>query len=347
MISFRVGNILESEAKVLVNTVNVVGVMGKGIALQFKNAFPQNFKVYQKACRDGVFDVGDLIVSKESSIYGEKIIVNFPTKKDWRNPSEYIYIEKGLVALRDYIVSNSIKSIAIPALGAGNGGLNWDRVKGMIVDCLEGVDSDIIIYEPNSAIVEVVKKERVKLTPARAMLLSVLYDLVRNGEFISEFSAEKVAYFLQRFGAYNEFKLDYKPKYYGPYSNKVKRVLYYLNGSYILGYDSMSAKPFQELKPIMEGEQDIIDYLSMPENDNYFKIVENTKQFFSGFYSNFTLELLSSVDYIIREKQIRDVSQVQFEISQWNERKSKMFSNQRYISIAIDHINKFSKNMVL
>ena len=346
MISFKEGNILESEAKALINTVNTVGVMGKGIALQFKNAFPLNFKVYQKACKDNTFDIGSILVTKEASIDGEKIIINFPTKRDWRKPSEYEYIEKGLKELRKYILDNKIESIAIPPLGAGNGGLEWERVKKMIIDCLGDLDSDIIIFEPSSSIIEKMKKERVQLTPARAMLLSVLYDLVRNGEFVSEFSAEKIAYFLQRFGAYEEFKLEYSPYYYGPYSGKVKRVLYYLNGSYIMGYSSMSKKPFEPLYLIMDGEKDVIEYLNKIENKKYIQIIEQTKEFFSGFYSNFALELLSSVDYIISENKKNDIESIKDSINKWSKRKSNLFSKDQYISIAVKQINSFSDKML-
>lgn len=345
MISFKEGDILESEAKALINTVNTVGVMGKGIALQFKNAFPLNFKIYQKACKDRTFDIGNILVTNESTINGEKIIINFPTKKDWRNPSEYEYIEKGLQELRKYILDNKIESIAIPPLGAGNGGLEWDRVKKMIIDYLSDLDSDIIIYEPSSSIKEKMQKERVKLTPARAMLLSVLYDLVRNGEFVSEFSAEKIAYFLQRFGAYEEFKLEYTPYYYGPYSGKVKRVLYYLNGSYIMGYSSMNTKPFQHLHLVMDGEKDVIDYLNSAENKKYIQIVEHAKEFFSGFYSDFALELLSSVDYIIRENHKTDIESIKDSINKWSKRKSNLFSKEQYLSIAVKQINCFSDKM--
>ncbi|MBP1630105.1 MAG: Appr-1-p processing protein [Bacteroidetes bacterium] len=346
MISFKEGNILESRAEALINTVNTVGVMGKGIALQFKNAFPLNFKLYQKACKEKTFDVGQILVSEESTLNGKKIIINFPTKKDWRKPSEYEYIEKGLIALRNFIIENNIESIAIPPLGAGNGGLEWNRVKKMIIDCLGDLNCEIIIYEPNSAIIDKMKTERASLTPARAMLLSVLYDLVRNGEFISEFSSEKIAYFLQRFGAFEEFKLEYKPYYYGPYSGKVKRVLYHLNGSYIMGYSSMNAKPFEELQPIMDAEKNVIEYLNKEENKKYNTIVDQTKEFFSGFYSNFALELLSSIDYIIRENKTNDIESIKDSINKWSQRKSKLFSKDQYISIAVEHINSFSDKML-
>ena len=212
MIHYKIGNLLESEAEALVNTVNTVGVMGKGIALQFKNMFPINFKEYAKACKNKEVNVGKLLITEEVSLLsGKKIIINFPTKTNWRLPSEFSYIESGLIDLVKEIKERKIKSIAIPPLGAGNGGLDWSKVKLILERHLSEIDCDIYIYEPSESIQEVLKKERVKLTPARAMLLSVLYDLVKNGEFVSEFSAEKIAYFLQRFGGKDVFKLQFQP----------------------------------------------------------------------------------------------------------------------------------------
>ena len=214
MIEFKTGNLLDSDAEALVNTVNTVGVMGKGIALQFKNMFPNNFKIYAKACKNDEVKTGKLLVVEEQSLLGgKKVIINFPTKTDWRKPSEYSYIEQGLSDLVQIIRVRGIKSIAIPPLGSGNGGLDWNKVKQILNKYLSGVDCRIYIYEPNAAIQEAMKKERVKLTPARAMLLSVLYDLVKNGEFVSEFAAEKIAYFLQRFGAKETFNLHFSPTF--------------------------------------------------------------------------------------------------------------------------------------
>lgn len=130
MINYVTGNILDSKAQAIVNTVNTVGVMGKGIALQFKKAYPNNYKTYSIACKKEEVNVGKMFVTTDSNLSsGEKIIINFPTKQHWRKPSEYIYIEDGLNDLVNVIKLNKIKSIAIPPLGAGNGGLKWEKVK--------------------------------------------------------------------------------------------------------------------------------------------------------------------------------------------------------------------------
>lgn len=341
MIHYITGNLLDSNAEALVNTVNTVGVMGKGIALQFKNTFPDNFKIYSKACKNKELHIGQLLVTEEETLLsGKKIIINFPTKTHWRLPSEYEYIEKGLTALVKLIKERNIKSIAIPPLGAGNGGLDWKRVKQIIESYLSDIDCEVYVFEPNSQIQETLNKERVKLSPARAMLLSVLYELVRNGEFVSEFASEKIAYFLQRFGAEKAFRLKFQPDFYGPYSGKVRHVLYYLNGSYIMGYSSKDKKPFEELGIVRKAEEDVINYLDKPENVEYKAIVNKTKSFLNGFYSSFSLELLSTIDFIIHEKKVKTTAEITQELENWSERKRTLFTNPDFIQLAIDNIHQ-------
>ena len=344
MIRFTKGNILESQAQALINTVNTVGVMGKGIALQFKKAYPDNFKIYYSAFKNNELAIGKLLVVKDQNITsGEKLIINFPTKKSWRKPSEYSYIEQGLDDLIRVINKYQIKSLAIPPLGSGSGGLRWEKVKKMIENKLSGSNIDIIIYEPTAQIKEQLKKERVKLTEARALLLYVLYDLVRNGEYVSEFSSEKVCYFLQRFGAKDSFKLDFQPNFYGPYSGKVRYVLNYLNGSYIMGYSDMSKKPFEPLTLIPDGLDAVEKYLK--DKVNLKNIAEKTKTFLNGFYSDFALELLSSIDYITLENNTFDKGVIVESLEKWSTRKRSLFLNKKYIDISLKHLQqaKFSQ----
>ena len=160
MIKFTKGDMMSSSAEALINTVNTVGVMGKGIALQFKESFPANFATYVKACKNGELVPGKLLVTKEKNTAGEeKIIINFPTKKHWRYPSTYEYIESGLQALVDVIKKYDIKSMAIPPLGCGNGGLKWDVVKKIIVNALQEIDAEIVVYEPNTLIKQTLQEK--------------------------------------------------------------------------------------------------------------------------------------------------------------------------------------------
>lgn len=345
MIRYVKGNIFDSSADALVNTVNTVGVMGKGIALQFKKAYPNNFKMYADACKTGEIKIGKLFVFKDVNIdTGEKIIINFPTKKHWRKPSEYSYVEEGLDHLVEVINELDIKSIAIPPLGAGNGGLQWGRVKEIIENKLKGLNLDIVVYEPNTFIKEKLKKERVKITKARALLLYVLFDLVRNGEYVSEFSSEKVCYFLQRFGARKYFKLDFEPKFYGPYSGKVRYVLNALNGSYIMGYSDMNKKPFDPLTLISEGYEDVVNVIE--QDDQLKDIAVKTTSFLNGFYSDFSLELLSSVDFLFKKNDTLEEKNILEELGKWSDRKRSMFSNQRYLHISLKHLNRYKDQMV-
>ena len=160
MIKTEKGDLLNANTTALVNTVNTVGVMGKGIALQFKEAFPNNTKKYIEACKNKELFPGKLLAIWDANLQlGEKLIINFPTKVHWRQPSKYEYIEKGLVALRKLIIQEKIQSIAIPPLGCGNGGLEWKIVKGMIYKFLEDLDIDVILFEPNDRIKEILQKQ--------------------------------------------------------------------------------------------------------------------------------------------------------------------------------------------
>jgi O-acetyl-ADP-ribose deacetylase (regulator of RNase III) len=342
MIQYKVGNLLESEAEALVNTVNTVGVMGKGIALQFKNQFPNNFKNYQIACKNGTFLIGQLLVNQDTSLlFGEKTIINFPTKTDWRKPSEYSFIEIGLQALVRLIEEKKFNSIAVPPLGAGNGGLDWASVKMLIERYLSSLDCSVYVYEPNEAVREVLRKERVLLTPARAMLLAVAFDLVRHGECLSEFAAEKICYFLQRFGGKEAINLDFEPKFYGPYSGKVKHVLYFLNGSYLSGYADKNAKPFEELNLFMDAEPDILAFLHKMENQKALDAVDKTKRFLQGFYGYFSLELLSTLDFLVEKNQKTDLESIKNQLADWSHRKTDLFSNDFYLQKGLKQIEKF------
>ena len=158
MIRFTRGNLLEARVDALVNTVNTVGVMGKGIALMFKEAHPDNFRAYAATCKAGQLSPGGLFITERHSMFGRRLIINFATKDHWRHPSRLEWVRRGLVALRAEITTRAIQSIAIPPLGAGNGGLDWDDVKPLIVEALSDLDCDIVIYEPTPAYQKIVKR---------------------------------------------------------------------------------------------------------------------------------------------------------------------------------------------
>ena len=167
-------------------------------------------------------------------------------------------------------------------------------------------------------------------------MLYVLYDLVKNGEFVSEFSSEKVSYFLQRFGAKKYFKLQFSPNFYGPYSGKVRFVLNALNGSYVMGYSDMDKKPFEPLTIVADGFNDVKNHIkSKPE---LTIIAKKTTDFLNGFYSDFALELLSSIDFIASAEKTFDKQIISNKLNDWSDRKQSMFSNPKYIDISLRHL---------
>lgn len=346
MIHYIKGDLLSSTAEALVNTVNTVGVMGKGIALQFKNRFPQNYKIYQEACRKGTFKTGQVLVVREGDLLHQKTIINFPTKSHWKGDSKYEYISSGLEALKKAIIENDIKSIAIPPLGCGNGGLDWDRVKAMIEDALQNVNCDIVVYTPNNEIKAILQKEtlnkEVKLTPARAMLIYLLFQYEASGEQSSLFVANKLAYFLQRRG--EKLRLKFEAHHYGPYAVQLNHVLLHLNGVYLKGMEQNQAKPFEPLWLNYEKYSEIETYIKNTTDFEQKQRLDDVLKLLKGFESTFALELLATVDFVSTENRSNSISDVQKSIASWSDRKANLFENKQ-IEIAYNHLKNHSENI--
>ena len=344
MIEFTTGNLMASQDAVLVNTVNTVGVMGKGIALQFKDEFPHNFEVYADACRKGELYPGKLLIVKDySTRYGEKTIVNFPTKVHWRNPSRYEYIEKGLVALRKYLEDEKVESISIPPLGCGNGGLDWRRVKPMIFSALEGLETNIHIYEPSTMVNKVLKETaqpvgNVELTPARAMMLYALFFYESLGEPSNLFVANKLAYFMQRLGEPAFGKLKFKAAAFGPYCHKVGKDLHELNGKYLLGLEQMNLRAFDRFELQYNTLDEVKNYVETKLPASSRRRLEQLVNMISGFQSTFSLEVLASVDYVMKDNPGISLEDTVQKVWEWSDRKKDLFK-ERYIKIAYDHLN--------
>jgi O-acetyl-ADP-ribose deacetylase (regulator of RNase III) len=344
MIKVFEGDMMLSKAEALVNTVNTVGVMGKGIALQFKEAFPSNNKAYIDACKRKELEPGKILtVWDENLQLGKKLIINFPTKVHWRNPSKYEYIEKGLIALRELLQKEKIKSVAIPPLGSGNGGLDWNRVKPMIEEALSGLNTEIMIYEPNAAIKAILQKQEVKkeikLTPARASLLYALFAFESIGEYSSLFAANKLAYFLQRKG--QKLNLDFKAYHYGPYAIGVEKVLYHLNGVYLKGMEQGNAKPFEPLQLNYEKWEEIKQYINKEISYEDSQRVKNLIQFISGFTSELSLEILATVDFIITQNPKYSIDDVTKTIENWNMRKKELFKPE-YVEASYNYLKNYT-----
>ncbi|HEY3260545.1 MAG TPA: macro domain-containing protein, partial [Pseudonocardiaceae bacterium] len=151
MIEFGNGNLLHAQVDALVNTVNTMGVMGKGVALQFKQAFPANFTAYKRACDIGEVRIGRMFVYDSTRRGPHRYVINFPTKQHWRSKSRLQDIEVGLDDLVRLIHELGVASIAVPALGCGNGGLNWNDVYPLIERALRPLPVRAIVYPPAGA----------------------------------------------------------------------------------------------------------------------------------------------------------------------------------------------------
>ncbi|WP_217605539.1 macro domain-containing protein [Chitinophaga sp. GbtcB8] len=348
MIQYITGNLLNSDASALVNTVNTVGVMGKGLALQFREAFPVNYKKYVDACKAQQLNIGTLlIVQDHNEFLGEKTIINFPTKKHWRQSSKYEYIEAGLTALVEAIQDNDIQSIALPPLGCGNGGLDWQIVKPLIENRLSTLNSTIYIYEPNKAIKELLQQEQspkkeIMLNPVRAQFLYLMFYYENLGEHNSLFSANKLAYFLQLAG--EKMQMDFIPHLFGPYSSKIADVLYALNGKYLKGFEQKQAKAFEPLFLNHERKEEVENYVQTQLTSEQKDRLKQLLQLIDGFQSELSLEVLASVAYILCRNPAYTPAAVFQEIQQWNERKSELIRKE-HVDIAYNHL-KAHRNLL-
>lgn len=343
------GNLLEARTQALVNTVNTVGVMGKGIALQFKEAFPLNYKTYVLACKQKSLQPGKLLVVREKNLEGEKIIINFPTKTEWRLKSKYEYVEEGLKALVGVIKEYNIESIAIPPLGCGNGGLKWDTVKIMIEQHLGHLtDVRIQIFEPNEEVKGILKQQETnkeaKLTPARAMLLYAMFYYESLGENTSLFIANKLAYFLQRLGETSLSKLKFTASHYGPYAVQVEHLLHHLNGKYLKGLEQMNAKAFEPLELQYDKLSEVSSYVRNELSQEQRVRLSNLIKLIDGFQSALSLEILASVDFVKKDKPAISREDIIKTIHNWSERKSKLFQ-EKYIHIAADRLQAYSNQL--
>ena len=337
MISFEKTDIRNVRAEAIVNSVNLTGVMGKGVALAIKEAYPENYKLYKKACEEKKIDIGEIFVTETGQLF-PKYIINFPTKKHWRYPSRYEWIEAGLHSLVKWLRRNDSSSIAIPPLGSGNGKLDWDRVKPMIEKDLKEFENkvDIIIIETSSKYIENNIKKPVipeaKLTPARAMILYIMNRYRVLGFEINLLVVQKIAYFLQRLG--EPLHLKYEKGYYGPFAYNIIPVLRTLRYHYINYKTLDSAKPSKIIKIDNSKMNEVDEYVESKLSAEQKERLKKTLELIKDFETPFGLELLGTVDYIFsNKKQPVESSKVMSELKDWTNRKEKLFK-QYHIDVA-------------
>lgn len=335
MITYRTGDLLAAGTQALVNTVNTVGVMGKGIALQFAERYAENLRVYKAACKSGALVPGTMLVVRDRDMQGERVIVNFPTKKDYKHKSKYEYIETGLVALVAAIQEHGIRSIAVPPLGCGNGGLDWAVVKPMIERHLGALDTDVVVYEPSALVRAALREEPTRdarLTPARTVLLSALFQYERSGGFSNLFVANKLAYFLQRMGD-TTLRLRFEAARYGPYTDTVGHMLYNVNGAFLTGLEQKAARPFDDIRLNYQRKADIDKDLKPEQRMR----LDRLRDLIEGYHATADLELLSSVSFILEEQPGASVEQVVEAMAEWSKRKEDLAEPTK-VAAAMQHL---------
>lgn len=317
------GNILEADAEALVNTVNCVGVMGKGIALQFKNAYPENFLIYEKACRHSELAPGKMLTVETGKLY-PKYIINFPTKRHWKGKSQLEDVELGLTALVNEVRRLGIKSLAVPPLGCGNGGLQWHVVAPRIKSALSRVpDVHVLLFEPIGAPEAEsmpIATAKPNMTRARALLLRLIKQYLTHGYRLSLLEIQKLAYFIQAAG--EDLQLDFGPYKFGPYAEKLNYLLQRLEGHYLRGYGDRSRQASIRL---LMNQFDMTE----PLYDELAKArMERVKRLIEGFETPYGMELLATVHWVTRQEPSAaiDLTRAIEEVHKWSVRKSNLFT---------------------
>jgi O-acetyl-ADP-ribose deacetylase (regulator of RNase III) len=355
MMCFVKGNLLDAQVEALVNTVNTVGVMGKGIALMFKEAFPENFRAYEEACKAKEVRIGRMFVTENRTFAGPHWIINFPTKKHWRQPSKLEWIIEGLNDLRHVIQENNIRSIALPPLGSGNGGLDWSEVRPEVEKALAGLgDVEVHVYEPIAKYQNVAKRTGVeKLTPARVLIAEMIRRYWVLGIECTYLEVQKLGWFLERTIHSLEFhdplKLQFKADKYGPYSDRLRHLLNALDGTYLHCDKRLSDAGPTDTIWFDEAHRKYVDLFLQQESSKLLnRVLDLTAKRIDGFESPLGMELLATVDWLIqRENAEATLSGIKLGLLNWPagraaaERKLRLFDD-RLLGLALDRVTSFS-----
>ena len=350
MLNFTTGNLLEARAQALVNTVNTVGVMGKGIALMFKERFGDNYQQYAAACKAKQVRTGAMFITEPAELDGPRWIVNFPTKQHWRSPSQLEWVIDGLQDLRRFLVENKVQSVAIPPLGAGNGGLDWELVKPEIERALGDLSGvEITVFEPTKQYQNVAKRAGVeKLTPARALIAELVRRYWVLGMECSLLEIQKLAWFLERSverltPGSNPLNLKFEANKFGPFAPNLNHLLNSLDGSYLRSDKRIAdSDPFDVIWFDDQRKEFVQAYLQS-EAKAYAPALEETAALIDGFESPFGMELLATVDWLLTKEQVTpSVEAVREGLQRWpvpgaGKRKSALFHDEA-ISIALERL---------
>jgi O-acetyl-ADP-ribose deacetylase (regulator of RNase III) len=326
MIETTQGDILKADTDALVNTVNCVGVMGRGVALQFKKAFPENFKAYEVACKAQQVQPGQMFVYDLNRIYSPRFIINFPTKRHWKGKSRITDIEMGLTDLVNVLQQQHIRSIAIPPLGCGLGGLNWEEVKPLIIAAFQIIpEVAVLLFEPVGApqpTAMVSTKKVPNMTVGRAALLGLMrrYLSAVMDPTITLLEVHKLMYFMQEAG--EPLRLSYQKAIYGPYAENLRHVLSHIEGHFISGYGDAGDQPDKPLELKLDASEQAEKFLQQHEDTR--QRFDRVADLIKGFETTFGMELLSSVHWVAKQDAATTTEEAILKIHGWNARK-RMF----------------------
>lgn len=324
MIESTTGNLLRADADALVNTVNCVGVMGKGIALQFKQAFPDMFVSYRKAAAAGDVKPGSMHVYPTDALVGPKYIINFPTKRHWKGSSRLDDIRDGLVDLVRQVRELRIRSIAIPPLGSGNGGLDWRDVRPLVVEAFDALPEVAVkLFESTEepiGVERVLPPSKEKLTTARALLLELLGLYQLPDYELTNLEVQKLAYFLQVGG--QPLRLAFTKHHYGPYAHNLNHVLRRLEGHYLRG--AIDVKPETEIT-LLDGALEAASQFLDGDAEARGRLAE-VARLIEGFESPHGMELLATVHWVANEDPTSadDVERCIERVHAWSDRKKRI-----------------------
>jgi len=337
MIEFTSGDILKSEADALVNTVNCVGVMGRGIALQFKNAFPENFKAYAVACKREAVQPGRMFVYETGQLTPPRVRLNFPTRGHGRGKGRSEDIESGLVELVKVIRAKGVRSIALPPLGSGLGGLDWSEVKPRIAAALGNLpEVKVWVYEPHGAPASDTMKHRREvpnMTAGRAALVELMRRYLGGllDPFVSLLEVHKLMYFMQVAG--EPLRLKYKQAPYGPYAENLRHVLHAIEGHLIAGYDDGGDAPDKQLTLVPGAVEEAEAFLQTHRETR--ERFDRVSELVEGFETPFGMELLSTVHWDMTQDSVRTLQDVVARTYAWNERKHQFTPRQIGIAATV------------
>jgi len=345
MIIATAGDLLKADVDAIVNTVNCVGVMGKGVALQVKRRYPDVFEVYSRECKADRVRIGQMLAVPTNELHGPKWVINFPTKTHWKSPSRLSYIESGLPDLLRVVKELGIRSIAIPPLGAGNGGLAWSDVRPLICDTFDELeDVRVELFEPTNAFRHIAQAAQVTMTRARALTLALMNRYAdahaevepHSGKGLSHLEIQKLLYFADT--VYPSLNFQFSQGRYGPYSDRARHLLIEMEGAFISGFGDGNDRvlEFRPIQPTERGEAELAHYLDT-QSEEVTDLVDQVMSLVNGYEEPYGLELLSSTHWVVLNEHAAVPAIAANAVRNWTQRKGRIFTD-RHVERAFTHL---------